>query len=218
MENRLCKMKNVSATDITDEQIEANKNRFIDIFKENILREGSDKLLSYIEKSDFFYAPASTKYHSSCKGGLCAHTLNVYDALTSKLSEKQFKEVYQLDYSSETVAIVALLHDFCKIFFYDVAIRNVKDENGIWQQVPFFTVDNAAPLGHGEKSVLGILNFIKLEKAEIYAIRWHMGLSEPVENYKDIQAAFEMYRLSLALFEADIESSYWLENVKERKN
>lgn len=218
MENKINKMKNVPATDITDEQIEANKNRFINIFKENILRDGADKLLSYLEKSDFFYAPASTKYHSSCKGGLCAHSLNVYDALTAKLNEKQFMEVYHLNYSPETVAIVALLHDFCKIFFYDVSIRNAKDEYGIWQQVPFFTVDNTAPLGHGEKSVLGILNFIKLEKAEIYAIRWHMGLSEPVENHRDVQTTFEMYRLTLALFEADIESSYWLENVKERKN
>lgn len=212
------KMIAMPATDLTEEQIESNKNKFVKLFTENITRKGSRKLLEYLNNSDFFYAPASTKYHMSCKGGLCAHSLNVYEALVTKLNERQFKDVYKLDYSLETVTIVSLLHDFCKIGFYDVSTRNVKNENGGWRQEPFFIVDNDAPLGHGEKSVLGLMNFIKLEKAEMYAIRWHMGLSEPVELHRDIQATFELYRLTLALYEADMEATYWLENIKDRKN
>lgn len=214
---RIERLKKVEATTLSEKQIQTNKERFIQIFNDNIIRKGSDELLKYLESSDFFYSPASTKYHMSCKGGLCAHSLNVYDALTAKLSEKQFKEVYNLTYSAETVAIVALLHDFCKVMFYDVTYGRKRDDTGRWVDSHTYLVVNDAPLGHGEKSVLGLMNFIKLEKPEIYAIRWHMGFNVPTEEHREVRAAFDMYRLALALFEADMEASYWLENVQENK-
>lgn len=212
---RISKLSNVPATTLSEEQIAENKTRFIQIFEENVPRKGAKKLLDYLKKSDFFVAPASTKYHMSCKGGLCAHSLNVYDALTAKLSEKQFKEVYRLDYSAETVAIAALFHDFCKVMFYDVELRNRKNEQGVWEQVPVYTVENDAPLGHGSKSVVGLMKFIDLTKPEMYAIWHHMGFTEGEENHNDVRTTFDMYRLALALFEADMEATYWMENVKE---
>ena len=47
-------------------------------------REGIEKLLSYLEKSDFFEAPASTKFHGNYKGALCVHSLGVAALLLEK--------------------------------------------------------------------------------------------------------------------------------------
>lgn len=93
-----------------------NKEEFIQIFRENIKRPGAEDLLDYLEnKSDFFTAPASARYHSAFEGGLCEHSLNVYDCLVDYLNRPRVREVYELDYSDETVALVALCHDLCKI-------------------------------------------------------------------------------------------------------
>ncbi|MEG0592666.1 MAG: hydrolase, partial [Coprobacillus sp.] len=116
-----------------------NKERFIDIFKQYIKREGSDKLLEYLisPKCDFFEAPASTRFHGSYDGGLVEHSLNVYDCLKDYLSRDTVKNKYGLSYSEESIAIVALLHDMCKIDCYKKGTRNVK-ENGQWIQVPTY--------------------------------------------------------------------------------
>ena len=91
------------------------KEEFIEIFKEHIHRDGADKLLDYLEnKSDFFTAPASARYHSAYAGGLCAHSLNVYHCLVDYLQRDRVGELYGLEYSDESIAIVALLHDVCK--------------------------------------------------------------------------------------------------------
>ena len=44
-----------------------NKERFIEIYKKNIHREGSEKLLEFLlsKNSDFFDAPASARFHGS---------------------------------------------------------------------------------------------------------------------------------------------------------
>ena len=93
-----------------------NKERFIEIFKSKITREGADKLLAYLcsESCDFFYAPASTRYHGAYEGGLLEHSLNVYDCLCDILSRPRIKEMYGIQFSEESIAIAALLHDLCK--------------------------------------------------------------------------------------------------------
>ena len=113
-------------------QAAENRQRFIDIYKTHITREGADKLLAYLENSDFFTAPASTRYHGNYEGGLCQHSLNVYDALVDILNRPRVKETYGISYSNESIAIAALLHDLCKVNFYKASTRNVKDENGEW--------------------------------------------------------------------------------------
>lgn len=115
------------------------KEQFVTIFKEKIKREGSDKLLEHLLASDFFRAPASTKYHLACPGGLAQHSLNVYAALCSILESSRYKNVYGLSFSEETIAIVALLHDICKQGVYQETTRNVK-EDGVWKSVPFYTL------------------------------------------------------------------------------
>lgn len=185
---------------------------------ENLLldtgRPGIDKLIAYLRTTDFYEAPASTRFHSSCEGGLLTHSLNVYDALKQKLDTPLWA---QFNVPSGTVAIVALLHDVCKSNFYVVEMRNKKNEKGIWVQVPFYTVNDQLPYGHGEKSVYIVSSFIKLTREEAMAIRWHMGFSEPRENYTYVGKAMEMFPLVVALHEADMEATYLLESSDDDK-
>ncbi|MCD7809674.1 MAG: HD domain-containing protein [Erysipelotrichaceae bacterium] len=191
-----------------------NKERFIQIYKDNIHRPGSDKLLDFLmsNKSDFFEAPASSRYHNAYQGGLLDHSLNVYDCLKDYLSRTRVKDVYGLNYSEETIAIVALLHDICKTNVYKTSTRNVK-ENGQWIQVPYFEFNDTLPYGHGEKSVYMISGYMRLTREEAFAIRYHMGFSGS-EDTRNVGAAFEMFPLCLALSTADMEATYYVEGKK----
>lgn len=177
------------------------KEKFIEILK-NTKREGIEELIAFLEKTDFYTAPASTRFHNSFEGGLLQHSLNVYECL---------KKLVGNEWSEDTIAIVALLHDICKINSYKVDYRNKKDETGTWVKEPYFTTDDLMPLGHGEKSVMIISEFIKLSKEELYAIRWHMGGFEPKENYSYISKAYEKYPLAVYTHMADIMATYILE-------
>ncbi len=190
--------------------IEKIREEFIKIYKENITREGSDKLLDYICQSDFFVAPASARYHSSYDGGLCQHSINVYHCLKDYMSRERVKDVYKLNVSDETVAIVSLLHDLCKIGCYKAGVRNVK-ENGVWKQVPTYNFEDPMPYGHGEKSVYIINGYMRLSREEAFAIRYHMGFSGSEETNM-VGKAFSMFPLAFALSTADMEATYFLEN------
>lgn len=188
-----------------------NKERFISLFKKHIHREGSDKLLDYLtsEHSDFFTAPASTRFHGSYRGGLLEHSLNVYDCLSDYMARERVREIYKLQCNDETLAIVALLHDVCKINCYKESTRNQKI-NGSWTQVPYYEFDDKLPYGHGEKSVYIITGFMRLSREEAFAIRYHMGFSGS-EEVRNVGSAFEMYPLAFALSTADMEATYFLE-------
>lgn len=193
----------------------ADKDDFIKIYKENITRDGADKLLEFLEKSDFFTAPASTRYHGAYEGGLLRHSLNVYECLVEYLARERVKEKYELNVSGETAAIVALLHDICKVNFYSISMRNSKNEQtGQWEKVPFYTINDTLPYGHGEKSVYMISGFMRLTREEAMAIRWHMGFSG-IEDKNTIGKALEMYPLAFALSVADMEASYFLEGAEK---
>lgn len=188
------------------------KERFVNIYKEHISRPGSDKLLEYLlsDRCDFFTAPASTRYHGAYKGGLCEHSMNVYNCLCSYLERERVKDEYGLDYSDETIAIVALLHDICKVNLYKTSKRNKKDENGKWIEVPYYEYNDTLPYGHGEKSVYIVSGFMRLTREEAMAIRWHMGFSGE-ENTNTIGKALEMYPLALAAHIADMEATFYIE-------
>lgn len=191
--------------------IEKNKEEFIEIFRANITREGSDKLLDYlINKCDFFISPASTRFHGSYDGGLAQHSLNVYRCLKDYLSRPRVRELYKMSYSEETIAISALLHDLCKTDTYKRDFRNVKNEAGVWERVPTYRTEDELPYGHGEKSVYMISGFMRLTREEAMAIRWHMGFSGPEDNNL-VGRALEKYPLAFALATADMEASYFLE-------
>ena len=189
------------------------KEEFIQIYEENIKREGADKLLEYLTSghSDFFTAPASTRFHGSYEGGLVEHSLNVYYCLKDYLARSRVQNEYKMKYEEETVAVVALLHDVCKINCYKTSYRNVKGEDGIWNRVPFYEFKDELPYGHGEKSVYIITGFMRLSREESFAIRYHMGFSG-VEDKRSIGDSFERFPLSFALCTADMEATYFLES------
>lgn len=189
-----------------------HKERFIEIWNRQIVREGADKLLEYLSSSasDFFTAPASQRYHGSYQGGLVEHSLNVYDCLSAYLSRERTREIYKMNYSDESIAICALMHDVCKINCYKPGFRNVKDENGRWQQVPSYEYEDKLPYGHGEKSVYILGGFIRLNREEAFAIRYHMGFSG-IEDKRNIGETFERFPLAFALNVADMEATYFLE-------
>lgn len=190
------------------------KDEFIKIYTENIKREGADKLLAYLtgDSCDFFTAPASTRFHSAYSGGLADHSLNVYYCLKDYLARPRVKDTYGLDVSEESIAIVSLLHDLCKINCYKSSTRNVKDSHGVWHTVPTFTYDDELPYGHGEKSVYIISGYMRLTREEAFAIRYHMGFSGN-EDKLNVGNAFEKFPLAFALSTADMEATYFMEEM-----
>ena len=185
-----------------------NIKRFDDLLT-STNREGIDKLIEYLHSTDFYTAPASTRFHSSYEGGLLQHSLNVYDMLSLMFEHEPWDK---FDIKEDTLIIVALCHDLCKANYYDVEMRNRKNDKGQWEQYPFYIVNDRSPYGHGEKSAMIAANFIKLSAEERYAIRWHMGFSEPQPNYQYVGKAMEMYPLVVAIHEADLEATYLLES------
>ena len=178
------------------------KDEIIELLK-STNREGMDKLIEFLEKSDFFKAPASTKFHGDHEGGLAEHSFKVYEILKEKVA------FAKINIPAETIIISALLHDICKTNFYKIDYRNAKNSLGIWEKVPYYTIEDTIPYGHGEKSVMMLTEYIKLTNEEKYAIRWHMGFSEPKELYGTLGQAFTKYPFALLLHEADLEATYF---------
>lgn len=184
-------------------------------------REGIEDLISFLRKSDFYTAPASTRFHSCHEGGLLEHTLNVCECALNKLDNPVWSESLK-NVTTKNVLISALLHDVCKTYFYGTELKNKKiysdtgkkiDSNGRydWETVPCYTVDDKIPYGHGEKSVMMVETYIKLEPVERYAIRWHMGFTEPKENWNCFSSAIKLHPFVLALHMSDLEATYLLE-------
>ena len=142
-------------------------------------RKGIDSVIDNLKELGFFEAPASTRFHLSCKGGLAEHSMNVYEAAVM-LREQIIARKPELEAQLplESVAICALLHDVCKTDIYKEGILSRKNEDGFWEKYVGYSVDynNALPLGHGEKSVILLLSWgLELTPEEMLAIRWHMG-------------------------------------------
>ena len=177
------------------------KDQIIELLK-STNREGMDKLIEFLESSDFFTAPASTRFHGNIEGGLAKHSFKVYEILKEKI------RVSGMAIPDDTIIISALLHDICKTNFYKIDYRNAKNSLGVWEKVPYYTIEDTIPYGHGEKSVMMLMEYIKLTNDEKYAIRWHMGFSEPKEVYGTLGQAFTKYPFALMLHEADLEATY----------
>ena len=180
------------------------KEEFIELLK-STKREGIDEIINFLEKTDFFKAPASTRFHGNYEGGLLEHSMKVYEILKHKVKNS----VIDINVGDDTLIIVALLHDICKANYYKVDFRNAKNERGEWEKVPYYTVDDTIPYGHGEKSVMMITEYMKLTSEEKYCIRWHMGFTEPKELYGTISLAYKKYPLALLMHEADLEATYF---------
>lgn len=190
------------------------KQKFIEYYQANIHREGADRLLEWLQTTDFFTAPASTRYHCACPSGLVQHSVNVYEVMMEKHFDPETD-------SAESFALCALLHDVCKAQFYKISTRNVKNEKtGQWEKVPYYTIEDAFPYGHGEKSVFLIERFVRLKPAEAMAIRWHMGGFDDAArggNFS-ISVAYDKYPIAVKLHLADLEATYLREKETSAVN
>ena len=200
------------------------KERFLEVYTSCVARPGADKFLEWLKKTDFFTAPASTRYHLCEPGGLVTHSVHVYERLRALyIAEKALDSekagttdsaagAELSDQEAETLAICGLLHDICKVNFYKHGTRNVKnEETGKWEKVPCYTIEDQLPYGHGEKSVYIISGFMRLSREEAMAIRWHMGPWQDGEK-QDAGAAFSKFRLAVLTHIADMQATYLDEN------
>ena len=182
------------------------REEFCEIWQREGTRPGADKLLDWLATTDFFKAPASTRFHGACEEGLVMHSRNVYHALMERFFEEGD--------NPESMAVCGLLHDLCKANYYKTGTRNVKNEaTGQWEKVPVFMVEDQFPYGHGEKSVYLIERFIRLKPAEAVAIRWHMGGFDDAARggCRAISEAYDAYPLAVKLHLADLTATYLME-------
>lgn len=174
--------------------------------KTAIKREGIDELLTFLRISDFFTAPASTKYHGACESGLVKHSLAVFENFWKIAPIYGFTHTPEND---ESAAIVCLFHDICKVDFYATTYRNVKnEETGKWEKVSCYTIDEKFPFGgHGVKSMYLITKYMKLYDDEAMAICHHMGAWDK-SNYSDPGKAYTYSLLAWLLHVADEAATY----------
>lgn len=191
-----------------EKNVEELRQEFTKIFSNNIKREGADKLFEYLSNSsDFFTAPASGRRHSSYEGGLVAHSINVYNRFKKNIM-LEFGENYAEIITDESIAIIALLHDLCKVNTYTVDYRNQKID-GQWVQVPYYAYSNALPYGHGEKSVYIASGFMRLTREEAMAINWHMGGFDPRASVgSDLVDAYSRFPIAVLFHISDLEAAY----------
>lgn len=196
--------------------IQEKKEEFLKIARDNIKRDGINELLDYLVKTDFFDAPASTKFHSNFAGGLCSHSINVYNRFVRNL-EKEYGSEWQKYISLESATIIALFHDICKTNVYKIDYRNVK-EDGVWVQKPYYTYNDTMPYGHGEKSVYIINGFLRLTREEAMAINWHMGGfdSRVKGGFYGLETVFYTYPTALLFHISDVEATYLDESLEEK--
>ncbi|MDR0461880.1 MAG: HD domain-containing protein [Christensenellaceae bacterium] len=185
------------------------KKQFEDAFRENITRDGANKLFDYLASTDFFTAPASTKFHSNHSGGLAEHSLKTYTRFCKMLKLEHGEKWFDDPAHRETAAIIALLHDVCKINCYKIETRNVK-VGGEWVQKPYYGFDDPLPYGHGEKSVYIISDYIKLTREEAFAINWHMGGFDArnLDGKFTVATAFTMFPIAVLFHAADLLTTY----------
>lgn len=177
-------------------------------------RDGAGELIGWLGTTDFFRAPASTRFHEAWEGGLLEHSLRVHDwlrALVAFYTENPLANGSTADLTPESVAVVALCHDFYKIGLYKTKMRWRKDKFNRWEQYPTYKIDEDFPFGgRGSKSVYLVRHFIKLSPAEAAAINCHMG-----SPYGKPSAVFETNPLAWLLHVADEAATY---NVKEENH
>ncbi|MBO6189226.1 MAG: hypothetical protein J6N92_00205 [Alloprevotella sp.] len=212
---------------MTEEQIQKNKEEFIALCREHIQRDGLEDLLAYLEKTDFYTAPSSTAFHLNEDGGLCRHSINVFQTARTLLEQyvapakAEGRLNSDKEISLESVAVCTLFHDLCKVNLYKKVDKFKKDENGRWVTYPGYEVEDKFPFGHGEKSCFAIMHYMKMLPDEMLAVRWHMGMFDLApqgcaQSYA-FKAALEKSPLVALVHSADFLSSNLLEKTKKYK-
>lgn len=191
------------------EPIKSRRAKFMKWCKVYITSEKNkanlEKFFEYLDDSDFYIAPASTRFHSNVDGGLCEHTMKVISRMFKICNAEYSEEESKTPEYKEKVFLVAALHDLCKVNFYHRTERYKKDENNEWYTYPFWEIEDELPMGHGEKSLYIAQRFFDLTDEQAIAIRWHMGFSDSSVKggCLDIGEAYSKYPIALYLNMAD---------------
>ena len=196
--------------------LELQRDKFLMIFDSKIGdREGKEALREWLlgDECDFFTAPASTKYHGNDTGGLCEHSIDVYEmavrleSLYREDIRKQYlvlNRPYDREQFMESLAVASLFHDLCKTNFYKVKT------NG---RSSYFTVDEQLPFGgHGSKSVYVLSRYLKdIRDEEAVAINCHMGFSRANDSTVSIGESFRWSPLAWIVHVADEAATFMLD-------
>lgn len=204
-----------------DIDITKYKEEFVGLLRE-CNRNGMDDVIADLEDNCFFDAPASAGHHLNVKGGLVLHSLNTCKAaLAVWQGMKQIEPTLEREVPRESVIIASLLHDVCKQDIYKPALKRKKNNLGVWEDVPGYSVTyKGFPMGHGEKSlVLLLCSGLELTDAEMLAIRWHMGAwginMNSYEDVRNFDAAHILYPLVSIVHAADSLAAGIMERTEE---
>lgn len=182
---------------MTAMQIQENRATFALVAREYIHREGLAQLLHYLDsKTDFFQAPSSTNFHLNEPGGLCLHSLNVFETAL-RIHKSVLEPACQArtlqnpkKITEESIAITALFHDLCKCNTFQLTTKWKKGVNHQWNSYDGYELVDEFPFGHGEKSCLIVSHYMQLSREEFLAIRWHMGLFDAGEPGSSCRRTF----------------------------
>lgn len=212
-------MKEIASLDtLTPEQNDIRRS--IIALLQRTKRKGIQDLIKYLDETDFYLAPASTRFHAAYDGGLAYHSLMVCEAALSLYNDfypqlLESRKWLDDEIKEDSVILATLLHDLCKIDTYVPGFRNVKDDTtGKWEKVATYTRDPQLAMGHGGKSVYIIQKYIQISDREAQAIYWHMGAYD-ISLYMtldELSKAFESNFLAFLLHQADMMTTYVLEN------
>lgn len=208
---------------MSKEEIAENKAEFQRLCREYINRDGLEELLAYLDTTDFYTAPSSTAFHLNEEGGLCKHSMNVFHTARNicesivKPAEESGQANYDGNVSMESIAISTLFHDLCKTKLYKPTEKWKKGADGRWESYLGYEVQDDFPFGHGEKSCVIIGWFMRLNRDELLAIRWHMGMFDMGEQGSAqryaFRAAIEKSPLVSIVHAADFLASNLLEKT-----
>lgn len=210
---------------IDQAQIESNKARYISLLKKVQRGADIDALIKKLDDNGFFEDPASTRFHNAFPGGLCAHSLNVYDRLISLINET-YKDIPFPVIYEESALIVALCHDLDKMSKYELTSINKKvykpngskqDEVGNfdWESSLAYKVRDEKDLyifgTHGQNSERITSSFIPLSDEESSAIINHHSV---YDNPKlEVTYIYNKYSLACLLHVADMLATYVDEKI-----
>jgi len=182
----------------------------------DLLKERGDAIgfVDFLLSSDFFTAPSSTKFHAAFSGGLFLHSWGVYKRLQMllKRSPEEFKEL-----GSDTIFLVSIFHDLCKVGMYEIQMKWQKPD-GRWKEVEVWGHNDMVPLGHGEKSLYMLQNYIQVTPEEACAIRWHTNRHETGTHFfyptgASLSEAIEKFPLTKYIHLADLYQTYAHETI-----
>lgn len=187
---------------LTFEQKKANELKFMELLTR--LNIDLTDISKFLDQIDYFNKPASTQYRGAYPGGLCEHALRVAHELGILCNA-----YYPGRYSEADVIKVAFFKDIYKATMYETTMKNVKNDEGQWEQVPFYKTresQNRPVYGDlGFSSYMQIKGLIDLTDEQIEAIIHRC----PTDFAPDVHEVLRRYPLVTLTRMAEMAAMYF---------